>query len=145
MKPSEIAFGIQGEGQLLEINNKLNKSVKLLSLLAFVIVGFFAQSQAYAYNCKLPDSNVINAIQEAQQRAEGSSAATAYCAVANMAWAVAWKSDRCLGDSSLTSAELEQVQLQLEQAIENGKTNAESYKILTDGSECGCWSSYCLQ
>ncbi len=104
-----------------------------------------AQSQASDFNCKVPDQNLLNAIQETQQRGEGGGAATAYCAAANLHWIVVWQAQRCLSDSSLSSIELEQTQLQLESARSTGRSNAEGYATLTDGQVCKCWTPYCLK
>ena len=94
--------------------------------------------------CKREDPNVINAMQDAQERARGSSAATAHCANANMRWIIVWKGKQCLSDSSLTSTELQQVRNQMKVAAEQGRVSAEAHSVLTDGSSvCECWSRYC--
>ncbi len=100
---------------------------------------------ASAYDCRAEDQRVLQAIREAQARAEASdSVALPYCAAANIARALNWKILQCLNyDNTLSSEHRRQLEAQLESNRQYVKSHAEGYIKWTSGGTCSCWSSIC--
>ena len=112
----------------------------------FAFVVAFGATSAMAYDCRAPDQGVINAVQEALERAQepGANAATAYCAAANARRAMIWKSLQCLNrDATLSPEHRKKVQAGLKEARRLKAQDMEGYRALSSGAPCECWSKYC--